>query len=41
MTSYLILIILIFSISCKKKDTIDFVEQTSYEINENEHIKTF
>ncbi len=35
MTSYLILIILISSSSCKKEDTIDFVEQTSYEINEN------
>lgn len=35
MTSYLILIILIFSSSCKKEDTTDFVEQTSYEINEN------
>ncbi|MCF6308755.1 MAG: hypothetical protein L3J09_12505, partial [Flavobacteriaceae bacterium] len=35
MTSYLILTILIFSSSCKKEDITDFVEQTSYEINEN------
>jgi len=35
MTSYLILLILIFSSSCKKDDTTDFIEQISYEINEN------
>jgi murein DD-endopeptidase MepM/ murein hydrolase activator NlpD len=35
MSTYLILILLVFSSSCKKDDPSDFVEQSNYEINED------
>ena len=35
MKTYLILIVVLLSLSCKKEDTTDFVEQSIYEINEN------
>jgi len=41
MISYLILIILTFSSSCKKEEPTNFVEQTSYEINENGAFQDF